>query len=57
MEMNKVRIQNMLKTPIYIIQKRRDSMGVGFVADANIETGRHRSFWILQGVAICMNIQ
>ena len=56
-EMNKVRTQNMLKTPIYLTQKRRDAMGVGLVQTAYLETTEHNSFWILQGVAICMNIR
>jgi len=57
MEMNKVRTQNMLETPIYLTQKRRDSMGVGYVTKAYLETTEHRSFWVLQGVAISMNIR
>jgi dynein heavy chain len=56
-EMNKVRTQSMLKTPIYLTQKRRDAMGVGLVQLAWLETSEHTSFWILQGVAICMNIR
>jgi dynein heavy chain len=56
-EMNKVRTQSMLKTPIYLTQKRRDAMGVGLVQTAWLETTEHTSFWILQGVAICMNIR
>ena len=57
MEMNKVRTQNMLLTPIYLTQKRRDSMGVGYVTKAYLEMPEHQSFWILQGVAITMNIR
>jgi dynein heavy chain len=56
-EMNKVRTQSMLKTPVYLTQKRRDAMGVGLVQTAWLETPEHTSFWILQGVAICMNIR
>ncbi|OHS98802.1 Dynein heavy chain family protein [Tritrichomonas foetus] len=56
-EMNKMRTQNMLKTPIYLTQKRRDAMGVGLVQSAYLETSEHKSFWILQGVAISMNIR
>ena len=56
-ELNKVRTQNMLETPIYLTQKRRDSMGVGYVTKAYLETTEHRSFWVLQGVAITMNIR
>ena len=56
-EMNKVRTQNMLLTPIYLTQKRRDSMGVGYVTKAYLEMPEHQSFWILQGVAITMNIR
>ena len=47
----------MLETPIYLTQKRRDSMGVGYVTKAYLETTEHRSFWVLQGVAITMNIR
>ncbi|KAH0806962.1 dynein heavy chain 10, axonemal-like [Histomonas meleagridis] len=57
MEINKVRTQNMLKTPIYLTQMRRDAMGVGLVQTAYLETTEHKSFWILQGVAITMNIR
>jgi dynein heavy chain len=55
-EMNKIRSQIMLRTPVYIKEKRRDIMGVGYVTDAFLETDIHRSFWILKDVAICMNI-
>ena len=57
MEKNKVRTQNMLLTPIYLTQKRRDSMGVGYVTKEYLEMPEHQSFWILQGVAIKMNIR
>jgi dynein heavy chain len=56
-EMNKVRTQAMLKTPMYLTQKRRDAMGVGLVQEAYLETPEHNSFWILQVVAFCMNIR
>jgi dynein heavy chain len=39
-ELNKVRTQNMLRTPIYLTQKRKDSMGVGLVQTAYLEDNR-----------------
>jgi dynein heavy chain len=56
-EINRVRTQNMLRTPVYLTQKRRDPMGVGLVQTAYLETTEDASFWILQGVAICMNVR
>jgi dynein heavy chain len=31
-------------------------MGVGLVFDADLSTGEHLSHWILQGVALTLNI-
>jgi dynein heavy chain len=55
LERSKMRTQNMLRTPIYLTQKRRDAAGVGLVQTAWLETTEHASFWVLQGTAIMMN--
>ena len=43
--------------PVYVTQKRRDAMGRGHVFDAQLRTHAHPSHWILQGVALMLNIQ
>eukprot|EP00954_Amorphochlora_amoebiformis_P013083 1025369-Amorphochlora_amoeboformis.AAC.1 len=55
-ESNKLKLQNTLKTPVYVTQNRRNAMGVGLVFTADLATTQHPSMWILQGVALCLNI-
>ena len=47
-----------LPTPVYCTQSRRSAMGVGLCFEANLRTvqGQKQSIWILQGVALFLNI-
>lgn len=54
-EANKLKLRNTIKTPVYVTQDRKNSMGVGGVFEADIKTDRHTSHWILQGVALVLN--
>lgn len=55
-ESNKLKLQNTFKTPVYVTQNRRNAMGVGLVFTADLKTEEHISAWVLQGVALCLNI-
>ncbi|MCO5597847.1 hypothetical protein L7F22_051931 [Adiantum nelumboides] len=55
-EATKIKLQNTLKTPVYVTQARRNAMGVGLVFEADLATTKHPSHWVLQGVALCLNI-
>jgi dynein heavy chain len=55
-EANKLKIKNNLKTPVYVTQNRKNAMGVGQVFVADLKTTEHPSHWILQGVALVLNI-
>lgn len=55
-EANKIKLRGTIKTPIYITQLRRNAMGVGLVCEADLKTDQHISHWILQGVAMMLNI-
>eukprot|EP00947_MAST-08B_sp_MAST-8B-sp1_P005559 g5559.t1 len=54
-ELTKLKLQNTIKTPVYVTQARRNAMGVGLVFDADLRTLEHPSHWVLQGVALCLN--
>ncbi len=55
-EANKLKIKNNLKTSVYVTQNRKNAMGVGQVFVADLKTTEHPSHWILQGVALVLNI-
>nr|AML30863.1 axonemal inner arm dynein heavy chain 7 [Marsilea vestita] len=55
-EATKIKLQNTFKTPVYVTQSRRNAMGVGLVFEADLATTKHASHWVLQGVALCLNI-
>lgn len=55
-EANKLKLRGTLKTPVYITQLRANAMGVGLVMEADLKTDQHISHWILQGVAMMLNI-
>jgi dynein heavy chain len=55
-EARHLKLQNTFKTPVYVCQDRRNAMGVGLVFTADLITKRHASHWVLQGVALCLNI-
>lgn len=45
-----------LRTPVYVTQARRDAMGAGLVFEANLSTAEEPALWILQGVALFLNV-
>jgi len=55
-EANKLKLRGTIKTPVYVTQARRNAMGVGLVFEADIKSKMHESHWILQGVAMTLNI-
>lgn len=55
-EASKLKLKDSLKTPVYVTQNRKNAMGVGLVFEADLHTLEHPSHWILQGVALVLNI-
>lgn len=55
-EGSKLKLLNTFKTPVYVTQNRRNAMGVGLVFEADLATSDHPSHWVLQGVALSLNI-
>lgn len=55
-EASKLKLQDTLKTPVYVTQDRRNAMGVGLVFSADLSTAEHPSRWVLQGVSLSLNI-
>ena len=55
-EASKLKLSNTFKAPVYVTQARRNAMGVGLVFEADLASGEHASHWVLQGVALCLNI-
>eukprot|EP01006_Ploeotia_vitrea_P031480 TRINITY_DN63809_c0_g1_i1.p2 TRINITY_DN63809_c0_g1~~TRINITY_DN63809_c0_g1_i1.p2 ORF type:complete len:721 (+),score=97.62 TRINITY_DN63809_c0_g1_i1:74-2164(+) len=55
MEGAKIKLQNTIRTPVYVTQGRRNAAGVGLVFEADLATEKHPSHWILEGVAITLN--
>lgn len=55
-EANKLKLANTFRAPVYVTQARRNAMGVGLVLDADLSTAEHSSHWVLQGVALVLNI-
>eukprot|EP00884_Botryococcus_braunii_P017526 jgi/Botrbrau1/4457/Bobra.0348s0043.1 len=45
-----------LRTPVYVTQARRDAMGAGLVFEANLSTAENPALWILQGVALFLDM-
>jgi dynein heavy chain len=54
-EANKLKLRGTITTPVYVTQARRNSMGVGWVFDADLNTNKNLSHWVLQGVAVVLN--
>jgi dynein heavy chain, axonemal len=44
------------RAPVYTTQARRNAMGSGMVFEADLATDQHPSHWVLQGVALVLNI-
>uniref|UniRef100_A0A8C4N1H9 Dynein heavy chain 10, axonemal n=1 Tax=Eptatretus burgeri TaxID=7764 RepID=A0A8C4N1H9_EPTBU len=54
-EVRRLKLLNMLRTPVYVTSARRNAMGVGFVFEADLHTAVHKSHWILSGVCLLLN--
>eukprot|EP00924_Labyrinthula_sp_SR-Ha-C_P003608 maker-scaffold_3-augustus-gene-0.0-mRNA-1 protein AED:0.02 eAED:0.02 QI:0/0/0/1/0.5/0/3/0/4475 len=54
-EQRRLKVRGTFKVPVYVTQNRRNAMGVGLVFEASVGSDVHQSFWILQGVALCLN--
>lgn len=55
-EASKLKLKNNLRTPVYMTQNRKNAMAVGQVFVADLKTHEHVSHWILQGVALVLNV-
>lgn len=55
-EASKLKLTNTFLTPCYVTQDRRSAAGVGLVMEADLTSFAHDSHWVLQGVALCLNI-
>ena len=55
-EASKLKLSGTFRTPVYVTQSRRNAMGVGLVFEADLASSEHTSLWVLQGVALCLNI-
>ncbi len=55
-ELSKLRLHGTIRVPLYITQQRRNAMGVGLMMEADLDTVVHASHWVLQGVALVLNI-
>ncbi|KAJ1617774.1 dynein heavy chain and region D6 of dynein motor-domain-containing protein [Pavlovales sp. CCMP2436] len=55
-ELSKLKLQGTIRVPMYTTQERKNAMGVGLMMEADVRTVDHLSHWILQGVAITLNI-
>ena len=54
-EVNKLKLKDSMKIPVYVTQNRRNAKGVGHVFDADMNTAEHPSHWVLQGAALVLN--
>ena len=45
-EANKLKLKDSLRTPVYVTQNRKNSMGVGLVFEADLATDDHPSHWV-----------
>lgn len=55
-EASKLKLHNTFRTPVYVTQSRKNAMGVGLVFEADLASSEHMSHWVLQGVALCLNV-
>ncbi|ESO91629.1 hypothetical protein LOTGIDRAFT_122204, partial [Lottia gigantea] len=54
-ESHRLKLQNTLRTPVYVTSQRRNAMGVGLVFEADLATTEHISHWVLQGACLILN--
>ena len=55
-EAGRVKLSGTFRAPVYMTQARRSAMGTGLVFEADLATDEHPSHWVLQGVALVLNI-
>ena len=55
-EASKLKLTNTFKCPVYVTQGRRNAMGKGLIFEADLATDEHVSHWVLQGVALTLNV-
>jgi len=55
-EGSKLKLQGTFRTPVYVTQSRRNAAGFGMVFEADLASHDHSSLWVLQGVALCLNV-
>jgi dynein heavy chain len=54
-ETHRLNMTNQLSTPVYVTSDRRNAMGTGLVFEANLNTKKDLSHWILNGVCLLLN--
>ncbi|XP_059138610.1 dynein axonemal heavy chain 10-like [Physella acuta] len=54
-EAHRLKLQNTIRTPVYVTSMRRNAMGVGLVFEADLATKEHISHWVLQGLCLILN--
>ncbi len=55
-ESSKLKLKDTIKVPVYVTQNRRSAKGTGHVFDADLKTKKHVNHWVLQGIAMVLNI-
>jgi dynein heavy chain len=55
-EASRLKLAGTFRAPVYVTQARRNAMGSGLVLEADLASGEHSSHWVLQGVALMLNI-
>lgn len=55
-EASRLKLAGTFRAPVYVTQARRNAMGVGLVFEADLASEMHASHWVLQGVALVLNI-
>jgi dynein heavy chain len=56
-EANKLKLRGTMKIPVYTTQARANAMGKGLSFVADLKSDKHVSHWVLQGVAMMLNIE
>jgi dynein heavy chain len=56
-EASKLKLQGTFRTPLYVTAARKNAMGVGLVFYADLASADHPSLWVLQGVALILNVK
>ncbi|CAH0394939.1 unnamed protein product [Bemisia tabaci] len=54
-EVSKLKLENTLRTPVYVTSERRSVENRGVVFEADLKLDKHHSFWILSGVCLMLN--